>query len=232
MTHLDTELKELRSDILEMWTLVINQLVKSREALAEFDKELTCEIVANEKQVDAYELKIERDCENILALFNPLANDLRLVLSVMRISNDLERIGDYAKSIAKMINDTDKPFTNEILSKIKIFEMFEVATGMLTHALESFENENNKIVRKIFKNDELLDKANKNANEIVAKLIRKNPTSIINCLNLYSTIRKLERVGDQTKNIGEEIIFYLEAKVLRHKSKKEKVEVLKSFEPE
>jgi phosphate transport system protein len=226
MTHLDTELKQLKTDLIEMWTLVINQLSKSREALAEFDKDLTSEVFALEKQVDAFELKLNTDCENILALFNPLANDLRLVLAVMRINYDLERIGDYARSIARMVSDAEKHVDEDILKKTQVFEMFDIAINMLTIAIESFEKEDNSNIRKIFKKDESLDRVNRYANEIVAKLIQKKPSEIDNCLNMYTTIRRLERVGDQTKNIAEEIIFYLEAKVLRHKKKKEKIEEL------
>jgi len=224
MTHLETELKHLKSDILEMWTLVINQLSKSREVLANFDKELACEVMAGEKQVDAFELKINMDCENILALFSPLANDLRFVLAVMRINYDLERIGDYAKSIVKTIVGSEKSFDEDILKKTQVLDMFNVSINMLTTALESFESEDHKNIKKIFKSDISLDKVNKDADQIIAKLIRKNPEEIINCLHLHSTIRKLERVGDQTKNIAEEIVFYIDAKVLRHKKKKEKLD--------
>ena len=97
MTHLDTELKELKASLIDMWQLVLNQLAHSREAMEKLDKELANQVLANEKRVDAFELKINMDCENILALFNPVANDLRFVLAALRINSDLERIGDYAK---------------------------------------------------------------------------------------------------------------------------------------
>ncbi len=223
MTHLETELKQLKSGIMEMWTLVINQLSKSREVLVNFDKELACEVLASEKQVDAFELKINMDCENILALFSPLANDLRFVLAVMRINYDLERIGDYAKSIVKTVTDSNKHFDEIILKKTQVLDMFNVSINMLTIALKSFESEDQKNVKKIFKSDISLDVVNKEADQIIAKLIRKHPKEIINCLHLHSTIRRLERVGDQAKDIAEEIIFYLEAKVLRHMKKKEKL---------
>jgi len=224
MTHLDTELKQLRTSVLEMWTLIFNQLSKSQEALINFDKELAQEIATNEKRVDAFELKLNMDCENILALFNPVANDLRLVLSVLRINSDLERIGDYAKSIAKMTTDGCKPYSADILKQTKIAEMYEVAVEMIANTLASFEKEDSKLVRSVFKNDEILDKINKHANNTIAKLIKENPEEIESCLELLSVIRKLERVGDQTKNIAEEIIFYAEAKVLRHMKKKDKLE--------
>lgn len=224
MTHLDTELKQLKTSALEMWALIVNQLSKSQEALINFDKDLAQEIYVNEKRVDAFELKLNMDCENILALFNPVANDLRLVLSILRINSDLERIGDYAKSIAKMTADGCQPYSPELLAQTKIPEMYDVAIQMISNTLESFEKEDSKLVRSVFKNDEVLDKVNKHANSVIAKLIKENPSEVESCLELLSVIRKLERVGDQTKNIAEEIVFYAEAKVLRHMKKKDKLE--------
>jgi phosphate transport system protein len=145
----------------------------------------------------------------------------------MRINIDLERIGDYARSIVKSMNVSDKPVDEGILNKSQVLDMLNIAVKMLTIAQESFESENHKNIHKIFKHDETLDKVNKNADELMAKLIRKNPSEIINCLNMYSNIRRLERVGDQTKNIAEEIVFYIDAKVLKHKKKKEKLDEIK-----
>ena len=195
-----------------------------KEAIEKNDKDLANQVIANEKRVDAFELKINMDCENILALFNPLANDLRLVLAILRINSDMERIGDYAKSIAKITNEMDKPFDEALIAKIRIYEMFDIAMNMLSIALESFDKEDNQITRKIFKKDDELDKIHNNSTEIIAKLIKKYPAETTNCLNLFTVIKKVERMGDQTKNIAEEIIFYIEAKVLRHKKKKEKLE--------
>jgi len=217
MIHLNTELQILKTDILEMWNLVINQMSKTSEAVEKADCDIVNEIKANEKRVDAFELKINMDCENILALFNPLANDLRFVLAVLKINYNLERIGDYAHNIAKLIEDTT--FSKNSLKETDIKNMFEVSIKMLTDACESFEKEDTHKLQKIFRKDEKLDKANKNANNIIADLIKKKPEDIQSLLNLLSIIRRLERVGDQTKNIGEEIIFYMEAKILRHKKK-------------
>jgi phosphate transport system protein len=224
MTHLDTELKELKISLTDMWGIIVGQLIKSHEAVINFDKDLAHEVTSNEKRVDAYELKINMDCENVLALFNPVANDLRFVLAVLRINNDLERIGDYARSIAKMVLDSEKPFDSESLTQSHVSEMFHVAIKMVGNALESFENEDKKLVRTVFMDDEELDDVNKIANDIIINLIKDRPDEIKRILDLLTIIRKLERVGDQTKNIAEEIVFYAEAKVLRHKKKKEKLE--------
>ena len=202
MERIESELKELKKTLIEEWELVIGQLKKSREAMQKLDKELAKEIAANEKLIDAYELKIDMDCENILALFNPLANDLRFVLAVLKINYNLERIGDYCHAFAKVVLESDKHFEEEHVKKVGILEMFDVAIDMQTITLESFESENTALPRKVFKKDDELDKINKEANEIIAKLIKKHPAEAHNCLNLHTTVRRLERVGDQTKNIA------------------------------
>lgn len=222
MSHLDEELKKLKADIVEMWNLVISQLESARIAIEDFDKEKVAEVMTNEKRVDAYELKINMDCENILALFNPLANDLRFVLAVLKINYNLERIGDYARSIAKLMKNSGKPFSKSSLGEAKIHSMFLVSLEMLTDALDAFEKENNQKAMALFQKDEKLDEVNKNANKIIASLIKDDPKDIMNALDLLSVIRKLERVGDQTKNISEEIVFYIEAKQIRHSKKTDK----------
>jgi len=218
-THIDIELKILRTDIIYMWNLVINQLSKARHAVDVFDRGLATEIAATEKRIDAYELKIDMDCENILALFNPLANELRFVLSVLKINYNLERIGDFAWGIAKIIRDKDHPFPSEALSTTHLLMLFDTSIDMLSEALVAFESEDNQLARSIFSKDATLDEANREAVSNISELISQYPDQVKDLLNLLIVIRKLERAGDHTKNICEEIIFYLEAKVLRHKKK-------------
>lgn len=216
MSHLNIEIERLKADTIEMWCLVISQLEKAKLAIETFDEHLANEINANEKRVDAFELKLDMDCENILALFNPLANDLRFVLSVLKINYNLERIGDYAKGITRCIRDTSEPFSKEVLRETHVISMFEIAIDMLRGTLESFESENNKNAIAVFKKDEYLDKVNSEANVFIAEIIKRNPEKINDTLQLLSFIRKLERVGDQVQNIAEEIVFYIEAKVIKH----------------
>jgi phosphate transport system protein len=219
MTHLDTELKLLRAELNEMWMLVIRQMNKAKIALTKFDKDAAVDVDISEKRVNVYELKIDRDCENILALYNPVAIDLRFVLAVLKINYNLERIGDYAQGIALMIKDMDKPFPQELFTKTGVIEMYDECLGMLCDTLQAFEIENNQLARTIFIRDEKLDTTNLKSNAIVKEYISMNPGDIDHALNILSIIKRLERVGDQTKNIAEEIIFYIEAKVLKHRSK-------------
>jgi len=220
MTHLDTELQLLKGEIISVWNLVITQLNKTLDALQRFDKDLAREVVLNEKRVNAYELKIDRDCENIFALFNPVAVDLRFVLAVLKINNNLERTGDIAEGIGKFIVFTDSSFDKNLLEVAQVVKMFDEATSMLTEVLTAFEKEDTALARSVFKQDEVLDNINLNTNSVIADFIRKNPDKLEQALYILSTIRKLERVGDQAKNIAEEIIFYVEAKVLKHKKDK------------
>lgn len=205
-----------------MWSLVSFQLKKSLEALIKNDKDLAREVISYEKRVNSFELNIDRTCENVFALYNPVAVDLRFVLAVLKINNNLERIGDIADGIAKFIVNNDKDFDKALLEKARILEMFEESCDLVDDVLIAFEEENTSLARKIFKRDELLDEINLEANLTISDYIRKYPENVEQALYVLSTIRKLERVGDQSKNIAEEIIFYIEAKVLKHTPKSQK----------
>ncbi len=222
MTQLQTEIRQLSNDILEMLGMVSTQMINSEQSLTRFDPDLAHEVVAKEKRVNAYELKIDRDCEDILALYNPMAIDLRFVLAVLKINTNLERLGDIADGIARLVIDQEKPYARELLEGSQVLIMFDAVKKMLSDAGTAFENEDSPLARTIFKRDETLNQINGEANTIISDLIKTYPDSMFQCLNLISMIRKLERAGDQIKNIAEEIIFYIEAKVLKHKPMKKK----------
>ena len=224
MTHLDEELVLLKSELTDMWQMVISQLHKTRTALLEFDKDIAREVVAAEKRVNSLELKIDRDCENIFALFNPVAVDLRTVLAVLKINNNLERSGDIAEGIAKYIIFAESPFDPELLEATQILRMYDETNAILEDSLKSFETEDTRLARSIFKRDEIVDEINNAAHDAVTAYIQNHPDKVEEALYIISMIRKMERVGDHCKNIAEEIIFNIEAKVLKHKSKKKKEE--------
>lgn len=218
--HLDTELNHLRKSLMDMWSLVISQLNKAEEALFTNDKNLAKEIKVNEKRVDAFELSIIMDCENILALLNPVAADLRFVLAVLKIAYNLERTGDYAKSIAGIVEDINEVKDKEIFNTTGIPNMFSTTLTMMNDVYHAFETNDNRMVRSIFTMDEVLDNYNRQANDIFTNLIAKQPENTRLLINLLSVVRRLERIGDQSKNIAEEIIFYIEASTVKHDKKK------------
>lgn len=219
MTHLDVELNRLKSEAVEMFELVISQLRKANISLIDFDKDLAREVNFTEKRINSLELKIDKDCENIFALFNPVAIDLRFVLAVLKINYNLERIGDIADGIARYVIEAKTPFSAEVIESTRLDPMFLTAIEMLEDVQSAFLNEDTKAARGVFQKDDLLDEINGAANKAIEGLIRSNPDNITQALHVLSSIRKLERTGDQVKNVAEEIIFYLEAKVLKHLEK-------------
>jgi phosphate transport system protein len=216
MSQLEIELKQLKTEIVNMWSLVHSQLVKSNIAMVNFDKNLAREVVSREKRVNGSELKIDRDCENIFALLTPVAVDLRFVLAVLKINSNLERIGDIAEGVAKYILSAEKPFNAELLMITETISMYDEAINMLEDTLSAFEKEDTALARSIFQKDEFLDNININATESTCKYLELHPEDAYQALINLSIIRRLERVGDQSKNIAEETIFYVEAKVLKH----------------
>jgi len=216
MSHLDTNLDLLKNDLIQMWNLVSSQMEKARLALINGDKDLAREVRANEKMVDAFELKIDMDCENIIMLQNPVAIDLRFLLSVLKINYNLERIGDYANAIAKSAEHADKALPNSVFEATRVPEMFFIAQSMIQESLASFERNDRKMVSTLFGMDEKLDKINNDITPIISGLIKENPDDIPMLLDLFSIIRKLERAGDHITNIAEELVFYFDAIIVKH----------------
>lgn len=219
MTHFEEELKQLKQEVNIMFALVYKQLAKAKDAMLRLDSNLAREIIQTEKRVNAQELKIDRDCENYFALYNPVAVDLRYLLAVLKINSNLERTADIAEGIARFIIEEEKPFEKGLIEMSHLNEMFDAAIAIMYEMETAFENEDTAMANKIFKMDEFLDKINREANKNISAYIEQNPQNVIQALHVLSTIRKLERVGDQAKNIAEELIFYVEAKILKHSKK-------------
>jgi phosphate transport system protein len=219
MTHLESELSEIKNDLVRMGNLVHSQLELGREALLTLDRNLAQQIVMNEKRVNAYELKLDRDCENFLARFQPVAVDLRCVLAVLKINYNLERIGDIAEGIAHFVIQmkAGENFDKNLLEKTRLNEMYDNGSHMLREVIDAFDQENSTLAKSVFIEDEILDEINASAVQTISEYIRNNPEKSEQALYVLSAIRKLERLGDQVKNISEEIVFYIEAIVLKHR---------------
>lgn len=215
--HIDTELFKLKNSLQEMWLLVDKQLTKAQIAFMEYDKSIAREILSREKMVNALELKIDSECENFIARNNPVAIDLRLALAYIKINNNLERIGDFAEGIAEFVlRNMSEKLPQEFAEKLRIEEMFNGVSEMFTLAKESLHEENSAKAEKIFGLDNLVDEINHRSNLIITEEMKKHPEKIEEYLYLNAVIRKLERMGDRCNNIAEEIVFYLDAKILKH----------------
>ncbi|WP_295670547.1 phosphate signaling complex protein PhoU [uncultured Mucilaginibacter sp.] len=216
MTPLETEITALKKELVSMWMLVQSQMNKAKEALVTFDKDLAREVMIKEKRVNSFELKIDRDCENIFALYCPVAVDLRFLLAALKINTNLERIGDIAAGIALHVIESIENFDAKKLESTQLLRMYDESVNILIDTRMAFEKEDTALARSIFKRDDVLDEINEKAPDVIADLIRADINNLPEALYILSIIRKLERVGDQSKNIAEEIIFYVEAKILKH----------------
>lgn len=205
---------------LEMLNLCKSQLEKAIDAFLTNDSDLAEEVIHRENRVNALDLKIERDCERFLALYNPVATDLRFIMSIRKINSDLERIGDHAYNISKYVVDFEPTVPAQLLKEISFHKMKETLVSMLDNIETAYEQKDVKIARKVFKKDKLLDKLNDASFSIIENEIKKDVKITGSALLLFSVIKKLERVGDLLKNVAEEIIFYIDAEVLKHKKKK------------
>lgn len=215
----EAELDKIKKETLEMWTLVYNQLQRAGESVLTLDKNLARQVILRESRVNAFELKIDRDVEDMIALYNPVAVQLRFILAMFKINSNLERIGDFADGIAHFVLDFKGPALDpELVSKLELAEMFEQVENMLKTQYEALEKENADLAIKVFDMDTRVNEINHNAHEILKNYILENPeANASDALQMISIFRKLERLGDHCTNIGEEIVFYLDAKVLKHK---------------
>ena len=218
MNTIEKEILNLKSSLLKMFLLVEGQWEKGANAIINYDQDIAEEISSSENRINAQELKIDNDCENIIALHAPVAVDLRFILSTYKINHALEHIADIAESIAKYVADHDVAYDKRIVDETRLTEMLDVFNTMMDCLIEAFENEDPTIARKVFKKDKLINKINTDAHQIIINNIDKYDNNML--LYLLSSIRKIERAGDSLKKIGEEIIYHLEAKVIKHSEKK------------
>jgi len=220
MKHTEKELQELKEDVSEMWKLVIAQLEKAKQSFLNADVELAREITSREKRVDAFELKIDSKCENYIALYAPVAVDLRLVLSLMKISITLERIGDFAEAVARhVIEEECNRLEPVLIEELQFEKIFDTLISMLTDSFVVLESESTRIAGRIMAKDDEIDEFYHQAINILSSYLQKNPSQIRCGLKTMLVIRKLERIGDHCSNIVEEIVFYIDAKVLKHGGK-------------
>ncbi len=219
MATIEPELQALRENLLDMLSMVKAQLEKCRTAILDRDDALAEAVIADERRINGQELAIDRDCENILALHTPVATDLRLVLATLKISNDLERIADSAKSLAKVLKDAGKR-EFKWMKQMQIPDMLDILVAMLKEMGTALRKNDTRPALKAAKRDVDLNACYKKAIKTTVDLIIKYPDDGKSVLMLMLMVRNLERSGDLTKNISEEIVFHMEARVLKHKGKK------------
>lgn len=220
-------LQQLRTDVEEMMQSVLSQLSKAQEMLISMDMDLALEILHIEKKINSMELGIDKSCENILALYSPLAMDLRMTLAILSIGTQLERIADFAADMARYVKKDQfgSLLEKEELEIVQFNLMFETVISMIHDAIYSFVHEDTKIAKWVFGKDRTINQINAESAEAINDLIAKHPEHTKKYLYLFSVIKKVERIGDLAKNIAEETIFFVDAKVVKHKKAKKKMKM-------
>ena len=204
----------------EMLNLVHNQVQLAYEAFTSFDTDLAEEVILKEKRVNALDVRIEKDTDHFIALYSPVATDLRFALALLKINYNLERIGDQAFDIANHTIDLNQKLVPELIERMQFNLMFETIESMFKDVVTAYTDENLKVARKVFKKDKIINAINEKAFDIVAEDAVKNPELIRQYLMALVVMKKFEKVGDLLKNISESIIYFIDAEILKHKKKK------------
>lgn len=221
----EDELKKIRMEVFDMWTLVDEQLRTVFEAVETGDKEKAWDVILREKRVNASDLKLDCDVEEFLVLYNPVAIDLRFLLAMYKINADLERIGDFAENIARfVIKNSDKPLDAELMKKLRYSEMTARVLEMMTVSKEALMKEDLELANSVFAMDNLVDDINAEVTNVLADYVKANPDMMTFALNLKGVFLRIERAGDHITNMAEEIVFYIDAEVLKHSSEENKTD--------
>lgn len=216
----DSKLEYLKKEVNEMWTLVYNQIELGKTAVLGLNREQADTIITREKRVNSFDLKIDSDVEDFIALYNPVAIDLRFALSVLNINSNLERIGDYAEGMARyVLRNKNTPIDKVLFADLRLEEMFNQTLYMLSAAQKAFREDDIGLAKSVLEQDNLLDEINADSTRTLANYTVEHPEMAKQCFELTSVFRKLERTGDHISNMIEEIVFYVNAKVLKHSKK-------------
>jgi phosphate transport system protein len=213
--HLQRDLDELQRDLLALASLVEGQVYKAIRALQDRDPQLAQEIIGSDSQVDLEENHIDEECLKILALHQPVAVDLRRIVSAMMITTDLERVGDLAEEIAERAVHLARPPHLPVSDKLQ--HMTDLTTMMLRQALDSFVNLDTTLAQTVIRMDDEVDRYNVEIIDEIVQAMKSSPALIEPGLSMFSAVRQLERIADHATNIAEDVIYLVEGEIVRHK---------------
>lgn len=216
MTHqFDQELQQLKDLLLVMTSRGVAAVGNAVKALVDRDEELARKTIDEDRELDRLEIEIDDKSISLLSKA-PLARDLRMVTVAMKISHDLERVGDEATTIARRAIDLNQE--PQLKPYVDIPRMAELAVAMLNEALASFVTLNPERARAVVPRDKEVDQLNKQLQRELASFMVERPTTISRCLHLMVISKALERVADHAKNFAEEVVYLCEAVDIRHPS--------------
>jgi phosphate transport system protein len=212
--HFDRELEKLKKKILSLGALVEERVYLAIKAIESRDPDLAKRIIRLDHEIDETEVEVEEECLKVLALYQPVAIDLRFIVAVIKINNDLERIGDEAVNIAERIQSIAK-YPN-ISFHFDYTEMAEIAAAMLKQSLDALVNLDIDTAFRILTLDDEVDDIQSNAYSQIKQVMREHPKEMTYLINLYLISRHLERIADHATNIAEEVIYLIEGEIIRH----------------
>lgn len=214
----ELQLEKLKRRILKMCSLVDEQVELAIKVIEEDNSSLIDIVLEKEKKVDKYDLKIDKICQKIFALNQPVAMDLRLIMSALTINNNLERMGDLAVNIVENYKKFGKK--PEWISKTNFSKMAELVREMIRNSIDSFIQEDAKLAKKVIETDETLDEYNRENHKILIDMMKENPENIQSGVALLDISKQIERLGDHATNIAEDVYFIVEARMVKHKYEK------------
>ncbi|HVO76148.1 MAG TPA: phosphate signaling complex protein PhoU [Ignavibacteriaceae bacterium] len=214
----ETHLEKLRNRILKMSSLVDEQVELAIKTVEEGNHELAALVLGREDKVDKYDVKIEKICQRIIAISQPVAMDLRLIVSAITIDTNLERIGDIAVNISQ--NFLLMKARPSFIERSRFFDMAKIVKEMIRNAIDSFIYNDAKLAQKVIETDKALDNFNKENHRILIDIMKEDPANIDSAVALLVICRQLERIGDHASNIAEDVFFIVEAQMIKHKYEK------------
>jgi len=212
--HFSRELEKIKKQILSLGAKVEEQVRIATQAVETNDAELAKQIIKSDFEIDEMEVEIEEECLKILALHQPVAVDLRFLIAVIKINNDLERIGDQAVNIAERVDVIAKRDPSEFF--FDYTAMGEKVQDMLKMSLDALVNMDYDLAYSVVMRDDEVDQIKSDAYDRIKQAMSKHPDKIGHLINLLLISRHLERLADHATNIAEEVIYLIEGEIVRH----------------
>ncbi len=217
--RLQRELEKTKKNILSLGAMVEERIRMAIKAIETWDAGLAEEIIRRDYEIDELEIEVEEECLKILALHQPVAVDLRFLVAVIKINSELERIGDEAVNIAHRVRNISRRRKLNLSFDFSI--MAEKAATMLRLSLDALVNLDLDLAFKVLTLDDEVDQMHREIYDRVKEAMKDHPNYVGYLINLYTTSRHLERVGDHSTNIAEEVIYLIEGEIIRHRAKQE-----------
>ena len=212
---LDEDLRLLWNLLTTMHLLVDEQLADAIDAVVRGDLDQAQRVRDRDDEVDMLELEIDRQCERILALQTPVAVDLRLIITAVKVNTDLERIGDYAKNLAKYVPHLVGSF--ELIRQTQLVKMADTARTILREVQDAFLKRDRLLARRVIAHDLAVDALHEQTVRRLVELVQENPTHAHALVHLVTMSKGIERIADHAKNIAETVVFLIEGVDVRHR---------------